>query len=501
MAEPFAYDTVAYRTHAMPQAHPDRLFVVGSLFGLSPKPAEACRYLEVGCGTGTHLIAAALTLPNARFVGIDLSEVAIGYGKKLVADLGLTNVELAHADLMTWNPGPEPFDYLAAHGLYSWVPAAVRDRLLAVANQALAPDGLAYVSYNALPGGHLRRVLWDMLRFHTWEATGPAEQIAEAHGFLRFLQEGLAKTDNLFGAAVRFEAEKASSPEDAYLLFHDDLSPTNEPVYVTDFVTHAGRHGLGFVSEAVLSTQSAAAFPPEIGKALTGLRKQNPILREQYLDFLKLRRFRQTVLCRADRTPLAEPSAEAVLELSVSTLSSRATETVDLSPGVPMAFGTPDGTKVTVDRPLPKAALTVLCERSPERVPLYDLVDAIAARLGDPDAARPWEVANLILDAHANGFVDLHAHRPAVALTPGERPTASPLARREAATGNTVTTLFHSTLRLEDEPSRKLVQLMDGSRDRAALAAGLHGLVPADQLEVGLTNSLAFLAKAGLLVG
>jgi hypothetical protein len=106
-----------------------------------------------------------------------------------------------------------------------------------------------------------------------------------------------------------------------------------------------------------------------------------------------------------------------------------------------------------------------------------------------------------VLDGYTSGFIELHGHRPAVTFTPGERPTASPLARREAAVGNHVTTLLHTTLRLDDEPSRKLIQLMDGTRDRAALAAGLAGLVPADQLAVGVENSLAWLAKAGLLMG
>ncbi|MFO0849301.1 MAG: class I SAM-dependent methyltransferase [Gemmataceae bacterium] len=501
MAEPFAYDAVAYRTHALPTAHPDNFYVIGSLYGLSPAPAERCRYLEVGCGTGTHLIAAALALPAARFVGVDLSAAAVERGWQVVRDLGLPNVELVHADLLAWNPGPEPFDYIAAHGVYSWVPAPVRDRLLALCQEKLAPDGLAYISYNALPGSHFRRVIWDMLKLHTRGTADPGEQIAEARGCLQFLHDGLSTSGDVWAAAIRSDVEKAIDPEDSYLLYHDDLSPTNDPMYLTDFVAHAGRYGLGYVADSQPQTQSTAGFPPAIARQLAAMQKQDPLLREQYLDFLKLRRFHRTILCRADRAPLAVPSAEAIPDLHVSTMASRVTESVDLSPGTAMAFGTPTGRKVTVDQPLPKAVLTTLCDRSPERIPFSELVEAVAGRLGGSAQVNAWELANMVLDGYSNGFCDLHGHRPAIAFTPGERPAASPLARREAATGNHVTTLLHTTLRLDDEPSRRLVQLMDGTRDRAALAAGLAGLVPADQVAAGVENSLAWLAKAGLLMG
>ena len=60
-----------------------------------------------------------------------------------------------------------PFDYVVAHGVYSWVPAGVRDRLLAVCREVLAqPQGVAFISYNTYPGCHMRRMLWDMMKFH-----------------------------------------------------------------------------------------------------------------------------------------------------------------------------------------------------------------------------------------------------------------------------------------------------------------------------------------------
>jgi tRNA G46 methylase TrmB len=78
MAEPFACDSVDYPSAALPQAHPGHLHAVARTFGVPAAAPERCRFLEVGCGDGTHSIAAALALPEATFVGIDLSSAANG---------------------------------------------------------------------------------------------------------------------------------------------------------------------------------------------------------------------------------------------------------------------------------------------------------------------------------------------------------------------------------------------------------------------------------------
>src|SRR5262245_26774329 len=146
----------AYPATPVAECHPDRLFVVGRLFGLNPPPVETCRVLELGCSTGGNLLAAAATLPKAQLVGVDLSDAQLDVGRRIAKRAGISNCELITADLMTFEPEPGGFDYVVSHGVYSWVPPAVRDRLFTVAKKALAPTGLGYVSYNAYPGGHLR---------------------------------------------------------------------------------------------------------------------------------------------------------------------------------------------------------------------------------------------------------------------------------------------------------------------------------------------------------
>jgi hypothetical protein len=69
-----------------------------------------------------------------------------------------------------------------------------------------------------------------------------------------------------------------------------------------------------------------------------------------------------------------------------------------------------------------------------------------------------------------------------------------------------VTNLRHASVRIEDELGRRLVELLDGRRDRAALLAELRAFQPAsgtplpDALEDGLERSLRGLAGLALLV-
>jgi SAM-dependent methyltransferase len=158
-----SYDDVPYPDWVHPATHPDLLAVVAALFGMSPAPPDRCRVLELGCAGSTNLIALAETLPESRFVGIDLASRHIAAGQQKVRALGLTNVELRAMSLVNVGEAFGRFDYILCHGVYSWVPAEVREKILAVCSANLVPQGVAYVSYNCYPGWHARGAGDDVL--------------------------------------------------------------------------------------------------------------------------------------------------------------------------------------------------------------------------------------------------------------------------------------------------------------------------------------------------
>src|SRR5690606_25508201 len=143
-----SYDEIPYQSTAFHYTHPDRLAGVATLFGMSPPPVATCRVLELGCAEGGNLIPMALGLPEGRFVGIDLSPRQIDDGRKVVAELGLSNIDLRPLSILDVDESLGTFDYIICHGVYSWVPEPVREAILRIMDRNLAPEGVGYISYN-----------------------------------------------------------------------------------------------------------------------------------------------------------------------------------------------------------------------------------------------------------------------------------------------------------------------------------------------------------------
>jgi Predicted methyltransferase regulatory domain/Methyltransferase domain len=449
--------------------------------------------LELGCGDGGNLVPMALGLPNATFVGVDAAPGAIARGTELIEALGLRNATLHAQAIEDFETAAESFDYVIAHGVYSWVGPAVRDRLLATCRHTLADQGVAYVSYNALPGGRVRQALRDMLRFHTAAVAEPSERVAQGRALLRFLLEGWP-AEHDFAAVMRRQAEGVLDRGDASLL-HDDLAEVNEPVYFHELVAHAERHRLQYLAEADFFEMQTGVLSDPVAETLRGV--EDPIRREQYLDFLKGRMFRQTLLCRAEHELDRTPRPEVVERLAVST-PARARGAPDAEGAV--TFEGPTGSTLATDHPLVRAALERVADAWPAAVWVRELI---------PTGSSPEDRAALcdaLLRSYAANLVQLHAHPPALTTTPGGTPEASPLARHQARTGDMVTNLRHVSVRIEDDLGRELVTLLDGTRDRAALAADLAGFLRARgeplaeaELHAGLDRSLQGLATLALL--
>ncbi len=169
MSEPkFGYDEVPYSSFTFPQTRPDRLATLAAFLGMRPAPPERCRVLELGCGDGTNLISFAYILPDSRFVGIDLGQRHIEDAKNAATELGLTNLEFHCEDVMNFSRERYgEFDYIIAHGLFSWVPEAVRTKILKIYAECLTPQGVGHISFNAYPGCKTREMLWDMMKYYT----------------------------------------------------------------------------------------------------------------------------------------------------------------------------------------------------------------------------------------------------------------------------------------------------------------------------------------------
>lgn len=516
--EATSYDVIPYPGYTHPQTHPGRLEVMAQLYGLTAPPAQRCRVLELGCGTGSNLVPLAWALPECELVGIDLAAQPVARGWEMIRDLALTNVRLVHGNILEIDAAWGQFDYIIAHGFYSWVPPKIQERMLELCRQALTPRGVAFVSYNALPGCHLRTMLREMMQFHIRDHAAPRERIDQALALVRFLTDA-QDTQDEFRIWMKAELNRIIEHADGHL-YHDELADINEPLYFRQFMQRAARHGLQYLGEADYFEMSDHIFKESVRATLQQL-SRNRILREQYLDFLKCRRFRQTLLCHREVTLHQEPHAAPVAGFLVSSAAECTSGSNDLSAGVNCTFETPKGGKFETDYPLGKAALAVLGGGWPRPVPFSELLEESLACLkngnspADQAQDQGRQLREFLLQLYSAGIVDFRTVAPRMVHHATERPRASPIARWQVRREEFVTSALHVAVKIEDEVGRSLLSWLDGTNDRTALIEKLWQLLQANHAltvpdggeaaarrELGskLEDNLAKLARFGLLV-
>ena len=132
---------------------PALLRLVAALNGFTPPPTPSFDYCELGAGNGDTTAALAAANPRARFVGVDVSPEHAAFGSGLARRGEIDNLRFLALDFADLGRADLPdFDFIAAHGVLSWVSPEMRRTMIEVASAKLKPGGLLYVSYNALPG-------------------------------------------------------------------------------------------------------------------------------------------------------------------------------------------------------------------------------------------------------------------------------------------------------------------------------------------------------------
>ncbi len=480
-----SYDELPYESTPFTETHPENLAVLGRLFGLQTPDPQHCRLLELGCASGGNLIPLAWRLPEAQFVGIELSGRQVEDGHSLARSLVLTNLDIRHQDILSAGAELGEFDYIVAHGVFSWVPEAVRQEILALCSRHLSPNGVAYISYNTLPGWRMRGMVRDMLRYHTRQASRPTERVRLADSFLEDLAQALAGLDALSARYLRYEAQQLHLAHPSYL-YHEYLESINEPLLFHDFIQAAARHRLQYLCEVDLHTM----FPTVLGEPAAAFVEQfdDLIEQEQYLDFLRARNFRQTLLCHQDRHLERDITLDGLNSFSVFAYLAPPKK-LDLRRLKPAPFSATDGSRFPVEEPLAKAALLHLYRVYPDAVSFLDLLDIarrhVAGQGGHAHIER--------VDALRGELFNLFAHQAiGLTLTPQpvfhdltEQPRATSLARAQAARAlGHVATARHTTLTVDDFATRLLCYL-DGTRTQAELVQQLQADISGGDLAVG----------------
>ena len=491
------YDANPYTSNSFPQSAPGQLAAIAHLFGLDTPAVSTSRVLEIGCAAGGNLIPFAAAQPRAQVVGIDLSQVQIDDGRAIAQELGLDNLQLIVGDIATMDLAAlGTFDFVIAHGVYSWVPQNVQEALLAAIRTCLAPDGVAYVSYNVYPGWKSKEVLRDAMLLASGASTTPDDKIRDARGMLDFLKE-VAPPD---GVMARVIAETKASSEgfgDSYLL-HDELETFNSPCYFYEMVGRAGAHGLTYLAEARPETMLPAHYGPKVAEYVTAKSSGTQVLVDQYLDFVTNRMFRESLLVHTERAPQIryEPDFARYRSFHFAAWLPPVDGPTRLDNSRQEYLQSDSATLFTNDIGI-KATLDVLSDRWPWTLSRDELVEAVQTRLSlagfTPNDTLPQVIDSLmgalIMQGQARYRLEPVTLEPAAPGPLRIDESARRMAQFTSRRGDATTfNRWHETLELSPLDSR-LLPLLDGTRDHDALVAALPGLL-AEDLD-GLPERLA----------
>ncbi|MBC7964372.1 MAG: methyltransferase regulatory domain-containing protein [Fuerstia sp.] len=293
---------------------------------------------------------------------------------------------------------------------------------------------------------------------------------------------------------------------DGYLR-HDLLEDSNEPVFFADFVDRVSAKGLRFFAEADVASMAGLSLPPKLADGAQRL-GGSLVGREQLLDLLTNRTFRQSLLCRTE-CPACEQLNDVAIRSAyvVSTLRAQFdANSASFDPSDrPTRFAARGGFAIDVCEPVVAAALTHLQNAWPGGVWFCDLIAAANQNtamgnraVNEADRKRQEQLlADVILAAFVERTVELHTVEPAATTVTSDRPVASPLARFQAETSSLVTSLRHDVVRL-DPWARVLIRHLDGTQNRAALRRLVSA--PGEAVDIDVDAILAYFLRSGLLM-
>jgi methyltransferase-like protein/trans-aconitate methyltransferase len=506
-----AYDDMNYEGGIFSQTHPQRLQAVAKLFGLDSPPLQTCTVLELGCGDASNLIPMAYHLPGAKFVGVDLAEKPIASGQARIRRLNMSNIQLLQADVAELGSSLGNFDYVIAHGLYSWVPAHIRPAILKLIQTSLTERGVAYVSFNALPGCRLRHMVRDLIHYRFGARTADPKIMPEVREFLQgFADLTVDENDHTvdrdlpkdrYLQTLKEEIKFALSFPD-YVLFHDDLSNFATPFYVHEFASAANEQGLQYLGEASMETMFPKAGSESFSNAAKqwGGEKQDAwIAQQQFIDYALGRRFKQALLCHQTATRGESEAFNLNRNVGPSSLQTMHIRTkLSLKTAYePKALLSREllkfehlGRVVSVDEPLAKIALSKLSRVYPDSVGINDLVSesvALCIKGGlkyERHASHQamyrmfWslmlagqvellgeEIKHRTLPLHdekdsGNAFFDFH-------------PKLSKVMRDAISHAHPLAGAVHEGFRLDERRSLDLALAMDGTRSITDLSRGI----------------------------
>lgn len=471
-----SYDKVPYHSYPYPKTRPENLKTIALLFGINAPEIETARVLELGCAEGNNLIPLATRYPKANFIGVDLSKNQIDAGNVHVQSLGLKNIELKALSITDIDKKFGKFDYIICHGVMSWVPDPVAEKILEITSKNLSENGIAYISYNTLPGWNMTRTVRDMMLYHSKNFSTPQEKINQSRLLLDFVKDSLDGEETPYTSMLKQETELLAKQPDQYIL-HDYLEEENKQFYFNKFVDRISKHDLQYLSDTSLSSMYLGNLPE---KALLTLKDLNDTVRvEQYMDFISNRRFRCSLVCHKNVPINRNLSNDDIKKftLSLGITPEKPLREVDLNDSTELKFfiNNQGDNYILSTSPALKSIMYVFADNTENPLSFDDLVKKADKNLkNDMKAIIEQELIAQAMGLVLKGIINL-------SIEPGnkdkvnlKKPKLSEIALYQATktSVNWVTNNVHKLVNV-NVLDKLFMQYMDGTRDQEQIVSCL----------------------------
>lgn len=475
------YDEMPYESHAYPFSSPVSLYTLAKLFKIDAADFKTARVLELGCASGGNIIPYAINYPKANFVGVELSKRHVDQGNKRLKSLGLKNVHLKHMSIADVKEDLGKFDYIVTHGVYSWVPEEVQEKIFQICQNHLADNGIAYISYNTQPGWNMIQTIRDMMMYHTAKFKTLAEKAQQARLLLNFIKESMGKDATSPYAKLIEEEGKLLANQADYYLIHDHLNRDNNPCYFHEFIEKATKHKLAYVSDVDISQMYLGSLPENVRSVLSTI--QNDIVRtEQYIDFLTNRRFRMSLLCKDSLVVNRILNPADIKNFYLRTKIEKKGQDYQLS-------GLKNLTVNVTNNPVVGAMCEVFSEQRSKSALISDLDKKIQQKLGAKEAKSDMKsiILQNILEIILRGGGLISADKDNYVMEISERPKVSKLARQQVSEQVWVTNQRYEKV-ATDLFSRILLKYADGTKTHEELKDLLFSHVEKGDISVNREN-------------
>ncbi|MEK7991125.1 MAG: class I SAM-dependent methyltransferase [Thiotrichaceae bacterium] len=472
MALPLTFiDELPYTSQAMPYTHPQHLATIGQIFGMQAEKPH--RILELACGDGSNILGIAQSLPQAECWAIDKSETKIAQAQQMAEQAKLQNVTLKAMDILDIDTSLGQFDYIIVHGIYSWGSTDVKQKIFQLCKQLLSAKGIAYVSYDTSPAGDSRRIVRQMLRYHSMGMEDSQQRLEQLHALFQFLIAANRDTNTAYSLMLQEEYQifqQLPQPE----LYLDYIDADNEPVLFTEFMLQAHAQELDYLGDTFLKTMLPQNLAADTQQTLAAF-EQNILQQEQYMDFARNRRYRHTLL--------VHKGIELERNLDISLIKDfylccdfQVNQVEEA-----LHFVSSHGT-VTTENAATQKVFAYLGQQYPRHVKIEELLEKTETQ------SEAQTIFETLFSCCMQGVIELHIEPESYSTNMSEQPFASPLARMQVESGlSLVTNLRNEPVEISNVLCLHLLPYLDGQHNHADLKRLIkHGMGKKYRLDVNL---------------